>query len=378
MKKIYSILYILTILFFVISCHDKDEYGNNDVDESSFFLSGIRPNYFENLNFDSSKIRSEIPNYLVTFRKLHLATESKFSISLQTKNDKENYRLFMQYYSFYITALISNYLDETLSFNEINGNRTIGLFSDKSSSVANYEYVELEAMITEALRIATDAYLINGYNDRAYGFFVLVNQIEKRFKKKINKNDPEAHKLATDFVSYNLQDLEIVPVWNLLMPMVVFTNYEDPLNTFNNKEMENVLEAYDKRLVVPGTLPSIGGKYPEILGPIYKFDINLKKLDWIISQHSGEWSKPDLDEIDKRLQTMSMITNYLELQKSELLSAWPSKSTYQDRKVMLNELRIYRNNISTYPKPNFKNSINSVSFKKAYQCYSCHATPVIK
>ena len=372
--KTLIFLVILSLVIIMVSCSKTDEQELTDIDENAYFLSGIRPNYFKKLNFDSKQVRNEIPQYLTIFKATFDKAEINYNNNLiRSPGDLENYRLLMQYYSFYLTALVSNYMDQNLSFSEINGDRKAGLFSNSNQGSLDFERIEMREMITTALNIATKAYTINGYNDRAYGFYVLVNQIEKRFQKGDNANDPIAHKLATDFVSYNLQDLTLVPVWNLLMPMVVFTNYNDPLNTFNNKEMDNIFKAYEVRLVVPGTLPDIGGKYPEILGPLYKFDVNLKKIEWTLRNHTGSWQAEDLEKLDGNLQTMAMITNYIELQKSHLLNSWPYKSSYQQRQVMLNELSIYRNNITSYPKPELKEGINSGLFKKAYQCYSCHA-----
>lgn len=379
MKKVIVYVGIFFLALGFSNCNKTDEQELSDVNVQSYFLSGIRPDYFRKLNFDSKEITDSIPIYLQIFKKTFDSSEESYKNGkFKSSNDLENYRLLMQYYSFYITALVSNYLDQNFDFKTINGDNRIGLFSRIEDGEKDFENKELNAMITEAYRIARDAYTINGYNDRAYGFFVLVNQIEKRFKRGDNLNDPIAHKLASDFVSYNLQDLKVIPVWNLLMPMVVFTNYKDPLNTFTNREMETILRTYDKRLVVPGTLPDIGGKFPEILGPIYKFDVNLKKIDWTIEQQKGEWSAEELEKFDENLKTMNMITNYLELQKSKLLNAWPYRASYQKRKEMLDEIRIYRNNINTYPKPELKHGINSVLFKKAYQCYSCHANSNMK
>ncbi|TDE29414.1 hypothetical protein E0I61_09665 [Flavobacterium ranwuense] len=368
--KIYKRLFAICLIILIfVSCNKTEEID----DKADFFLSEIRPIFFEKLNFDSQNVKNNISTFLSNFKEIYGKQELNYLSGIYTSDsDLENFRLSKQYYSFYITALVSAYLDGYISFNDISGGKEIGLFSGARSNQNNFEVTELLSMMTRAEEIARQAYTLNGYNDRAYGFFVLVNQTEKRLRSTNHLSNPFAHKLATDFTGYNLQDYTQVPVWNLLMPLVVLTDYNDPLNTFQNPEMEKVLNTYNTKLIVPGTLPSIGGKYPEILGPLYKFDVNLKKIDWMLTNNTL-LSSTQINDLDMHLGIMNTIVNYIETHKSALLNTWRDKSTFQLRKDKLNEIKSFRQNLASYPKPILHSFINSKDFKKAYQCYSCHA-----
>jgi len=369
MKRLLLIFAAILCIISFLSCENNEEKTKV---EHHYFLSEIRPSYFENLNFNSVDVKKNIPKYLANFKKVYDNLEYEYLLGYYISNsDLENFRLAKLYYSFYMTALVSAYLDGTLTFNEINGTNTIGLYSGLDFNQNNFENIELSSMMVRAEKIVKDAININGYNDRAYGFYVLVNQIQKRLGNQDHKSEVMAHKLALNYTSYNLQNYTQVPVWNLLMPLVVFTDYTDPLNTFENPEMEGVLNTYNTKLIVPGTLPTIGGKYPEILGPLYKFDVNLKKVDWML-RNSTVFTQDQVNELDLYIGIMNTIINYIETQKSILLNTWKDKHTFQMRKDKLNEIKSFRQNLYN-PKPILNEFINSNEFKRAYQCYSCHA-----
>ncbi|WP_340200590.1 hypothetical protein [Ascidiimonas sp. W6] len=368
--RLKQVVFVVLSVFLFINCEQETEDQ-----EPLFFLSEIRPAFFENLNFESP----EVVGNIVTFR-TQLATtyesleEAYLNQEYKSESDLEYMRLAGMYYSFYLLALGGNYNDEYLTFKNIMGNPEIGYYSGLSSSTPDFEQKELEAMMAEAVRVSKLAYQINGYNDKAYGFHVSIKQVEGRLKNRGMANDAETQDQAIDYVGVQLVNFDLLPDWNVLMAMVTFTNYADSLNTFKNPRMNDVLFNVNARLV-PGLLPDLGGLYPEILGPLYRFDLNLKKIDWYI-QTTEEFTMEQILELDTYIETLEGATNFIEKERSEILKSWDALYTFEMRKEKLMEVKQYsaqlkegRTNIQ---KPALETFINSNEFKKAYQCYSCH------
>jgi len=370
-KVILSRLLFFMIIIGVASCDDSDEVTNTD---DKKFLSEIRPVFFDNLDFTSQKIASEIPTFLGDLKKAFDGIEEEYNAGkFESVSDLENMRLFSQYFSFYMLGLTGTYLDGGLTFEQIHGGKQKGLFSGLNANTSDFEQKEMEAMMKRAEEVIERGYSINGYNDKAYGFYVAVRQVNERLKNS-NLASQEAHNDAIDYVGVRLVNYDVIANWNVLMSMVTMTNYDDPRNTFGNPRMDELLFHVNARLV-PGTLADLGGRYPEILGPLYRFDLNLKKLDWII-QSNENYSDKDLQDLDYHIQILETASNFIQNERTALLNSWDDKNTFDDRLVKMQQIKTFRQNIEAtnrlIEKPELKSFINSDKFKRAYQCYSCH------
>ncbi|MBE7169183.1 MAG: hypothetical protein INR73_01240 [Williamsia sp.] len=366
------------LLFFVLAimlaaCKKEDAAPET----TSFFLSDLRPRFFEHLNYESPANVAQIPAFLQEMTQTYNKLEQQYKEgSFKSADDLENMRLMGMYYSFYLLSLTINYLDANLTYESIAVDPKQGYFSKLASTEPDFRQREMEAMIERGRQAASAAVNINGFNDKAYGFYIAVRQIQERLKGRANHNNPVIMDSVILYAGRNLKDYSIFPNWNILMSMVTFSNYEDSLNTFKNPHMDEMFADVNARLV-PGSLPDLGGKYPEILGPIYRFDMNLKKTDWLLSQHKP-LSADELQQLDGYINTMDVASNYVMTQKKPLLNSWFQKPTFDERIDKLNQLKTYRAKLAEgsagAAKPELTNYLNSKSFRKAYQCYSCHKT----
>lgn len=372
MKKlvIISMAGVLLLSWFS-SCETTDDQEDQDL----FFLSDIRPDYFENLNFLSETVVANIPRFRENLAKTYMELETEYDKGRFTsESDLEYMRLAGMYYSFYLLALGGNYNDRNLTFENIMGSPSEGYYSGLSSSDTDFEQKELEAMMKEASRVAWTAVNINGFNDKTYGFYLSVRQVEERLKNKGLTNDPEVQDEVINYVSTRMVNYDLLPDWNVLMAMVTFTNYADSLNTFKNPKMNSVLFNVNARLV-PGLLADLGGLYPEILGPLYRFDLNFKKIDWLL-QEKEIFTEEDIDELDDYIEILTNASAFIETERSDILNTWDDIYTFELRKEKLDEIKQFKEALRPgYPageRPELKSFIDSKDFKRAYQCYSCH------
>jgi len=228
-------------------------------------------------------------------------------------------------------------------------------------------------MMDEAVRISYHASHLNGFNDKTYGFHMAIKQVRGRLQNENRFNDPEVHAEMMDYVATRLVNYDQIQVWNLLMSMVTITNFDDPLNTFDNPDMDKLLFQVNAR-IVPGALADLGGLYPEMLGPLYRFDLNLKKLEWLF-RHNETLDEEQINFLDQEILMLETASNFILEERGELLESWPYKSTVDDRLDKMDELKALRKEIypgTTFPEIELTNFISSANFKKAYQCYSCH------
>jgi hypothetical protein len=371
MKMKISMLLLsgISLLSFVSSCKkEKDTV----VEKPAYFLSDIRPSYFENLNFESEAVRRNISSFRESLYKSFLALEQQYrSQSFTSSADKENYRLCCQYFGFYTLALTAAYLDSAITIQDIQGDKPVGLFSQLPPSTPDFAFKEMVAMITKGGDIAYEgAYLNNSYNDKTYGFYIACVQLEKRLKNRNNMNDPATHRRVVDYAATSLVQYNLIPVWNLLMAQVTINNYADPLNTFDNPHLDTLFASAQRRLE-PGVLPDLGGLYPEIFGPLYRFDLTMKKIDWYLKK--PVLSQDERNTINGYLSAMNNVTDFIETKRTRLLNSWVDKNTYFQRKDKLSAIRSYFDNYNpAAAKPELASFINSKDFKRAYQCYSCH------
>ncbi|MBE7172500.1 MAG: hypothetical protein INR73_18085 [Williamsia sp.] len=354
-------------------CTKHDTIENSEA--ASYFLSDVRPRFFDNLNFESPQVIANIPSFLKEITQTYSKLEKDYRGGIfKSSSDLENMRLMGMYYSFYLLALTGNYLDGNIRFADIVGKQERGLYTSLSATEPGFEQKELEAMMEKARTASLLAVDINGFNDKTYGFYRAVRQVQERLKNKQHFNNPSSQDSIISYVGTRLADFDLLPDWNVLMSMVTFTNYADSLNTFKNPAMDKVLFNVNARLV-PGALRDLGGKYPEILGPLYRFDLNLKKADWLLHRKS-ELNDEDVKALNEFINTLETASGYIETNKKALLDSWSNKETFEQRKEKMNELKNYLAGISAgrkdLPKPELETFINSKAFKKAYQCYSCH------
>ena len=369
-----SIILMLVGVFLHTGCEEVDDTGGNNL----YFLSEIRPEFFENLNFLSEAVVANIPTFRENLAKTYEGLEEQYhNGEFKSGRDLEYMRLSGMYYAFYLLALGSNYNDRNLTFENIMGSPKVGYYSNLPASTLDFEQKELEAMMEEAARVALLAVDINGFNDKTYGFYLGVRQIEEVVKNRGLYNNPEVHNKVIDYVNTRLTHFDRLPDWNVLMAMVTFTNYADSLNTFKNPRMEEVLAQVNARLV-PGNLPELGGLYPEILGPLYRFDLNLKKIDWLL-QVNDTFTQEQIEELDTYIQTLETASKFIETERTALLNSWDDRYTFEQRKEKLQEIKEFRERLSSRQvsdnKPDLAPFIDSKEFKRAYQCYSCHKEP---
>jgi hypothetical protein len=374
MKKLKLWAFLGLIFAISNSCQEPNIETKEKQEETQSFLRDIRAVYFENLNFDSPEIKASTPQFIENFEKTYIKLEKEYAAGKFTSfNDLENFQLAGMYYSFYLLAVGGTYSDKDLSFKDINGNRPVGLYSKLPANSFNFEQKEVEALMERARVVSHEATYLTGFNDKTYGFYLAVRQVQERVKNKNNLNNPVAHDSLMNYTSTYLTNYEDLGVWNLLMAMATITNYKDTLNTFQNPNMTTPLFNLNTRLV-PGSLRDLGGRLPEIMGPLYRFDINLKKVDWLIRKKENH-TEEDLDEIKYYMTSLDRATNYIQNDKRNILEAWNHKETFFERVKKVQELKVYMLNKSLGKKaesPNLDVLINSKGFKKAYTCYGCH------
>ncbi len=374
MDKIRAFTIIIILLIFSNSCENNIIIESKNKEIPSF-LSDIRPKFFENLNFDSKEVVMNLPIFLNEFTKLYQNLDSQYKAGLfRSKQDLEYMQLAGMYYSFYLVALCGHYLEGDITFKDINGRNKIGLFSNSNAEAINFEENELNAMMEYARVVAKQATYTGGFNDRVYGTFLAVRQLQERLKNKNHFNNPIVQDSVINYMNDFLVDYNDLSIWNILMSMVTTTNYKDSLNTFNNPQMNLALFNINARLV-PGSLRDLGGKVPEILGPLYRYDINLKKIDWTMKQKET-FNKTEINDLKNYIKTLETATDFIETSREKILNAWIYKDTFEQRKAKIKELKNYVEAISTgnnnVVKPNLEVFINSKGFKKAYTCYGCH------
>lgn len=375
MKKLKLWVFAGFLLFINNSCKEPN-IPIKEEEEVQSFLRDIRAVYFDNLNFDSKEIRASTPQFIENFEKTYHKLEQEHSQGKFTSfNDLENFQLAGMYYSFYLLAIGGTYSDKDLTFNEINGTRQVGLYSKLPATAFDFEQKELEAMMERAKYVSHKSTYLTGFNDKAYGFYLAVRQVQERVKNKNNFNNPIAHDSLMNYTSRYLLDYEDLGVWNILMTMATITNYKDSLNTFKNPNMDIPLFNINTRLV-PGALRDLGGRLPEILGPLYRFDINLKKVDWLIQQKST-LSDDDISEINNYITSLDRASNYILTDKRKILEAWDYKETFFERVRKVQDLKAALvkhslNRKTAKPTTDLGAFINSKAFKKPYTCYGCH------
>jgi hypothetical protein len=359
----------ISMLGVLSSCKKDDKPAEV---KTTYFLSDIRPHYFENLNFELEGVRKNISSFRESLYNSFTLLEQQFRAkSFVSSDDLESYRLCSQYFSFYSVAIVMAYLDKYISFSDIQGSNATGLYSKLPVSSPGFEVNELAAMIKKGKEIAYEAaYVNNKYNDKTYGFYLACVQVEGRLHRLDRNNDPAIHKQITTYASSTLVSYDLLPFWNLLMSQATMSDYSDPSNTFDNPEMD-VMFAAARAKLLPGILPDLGGLYPEIFGPLYRFDLTMKKIDWYLKKPS--LTQQERDVISNYLTEMQNVTNFIETQRKRILDSWVDKNTYFQRKDKLSAIRSYFDNYNpAAPKPELSSFIGSKDFRRAYQCYSCH------
>ena len=280
------------------------------------------------------------------------------------------------YYSFYLLAVTGNYLDGNITFDDINGDRQTGYYSQLPATSPDFEQQELEALMERASSVAFRATDINGFNDKSFGFYLSVRQVQERLKNPNHYNSHITQDSVINYVFTRLVNYDLLPDWNVLMAMVTFTNYADSLNRFDNPRMDEVLLNVNARLL-PGALADLGGKYPEILGPLYRFDLNLKKIDWLF-RTGEELDEDELEDLKNYINILETSSAFIEEEQGDLLDSWPHKHTFEERKEKLKEIKNFRQSIidgdNNVQRPQLAPYLDTKEFKKAYQCYSCHKT----
>jgi hypothetical protein len=368
---------LFSAIALVIVCSNacKETEVMQPKEEVLSFLADIRPTFFEKTNFDSKKVVAETSVFLEDFTKTYKRLEEQYNAGeFKSHVELKDMQLAGMYYSFYLVALCGHYLEGDITFKDINGSNKIGLFSNSNAESINFEEKELNAMMEYARVVAKQATYTGGFNDRVYGTFLAVRQLQERLKNKNHFNNPIVQDSVLNYMSSSLVNYNDLEIWNILMSMVTTTNYKDSLNTFNNPQMNLALFNINTRLV-PGSLRDLGGRVPEILGPLYRFDINLKKLDWTLKKHQKMTSE-DLASIKTYLGTLDVASDFIGTNKKKISDAWVYKETFTQRKQKVLEIKEYINAISTgkndIPKPDLAPFIDSKGFKKAYTCYGCH------
>ena len=357
----------IVLILTAISCKEKSI--DSIQDEPKYFLSDIRPVFFEHLNFESEEQRQKISDFLVEFTDTYEKLEGDYNKGkFKSKQDLDNMRIAGMYYSFYITAIVRGYLDNFIKFEDILGNRKV-FFSTYSPENPVFRKEELKAMMGRSVQVAKFAVYVNGYNDKTLGTLNVAKQLQGRAGSedyRINENDQNA---IINYITSNITNFDYFSEWNAFMSQLSFTNYEDSLNTFNNERMNLVLENLNKREV-----PNLKDKYQAIIGPIYKFDINLKKIDWYLQK--DKISSSDLQETKGYISKMENISQDIQVNRSGVLNKWTFKDTFYQRISKLDEIKNYFDKLdiekANSKKPNLSPFFTTKNYLQAYQCYNCH------
>ena len=368
------------MLILSTSC-ETDEILSPEEKETSYFLSEIRPEFFNHLNFNSQESMAQISEFLEDFGRTYQKLEDEYNEGLYTSpSDLDNMRIAGMYYSFAITAIVRGYLDGFIGFEHIIGGHTTGPFSDLPITLADFKQRELEAMMKRSREVAYFAMNVNGFNDKTYGTYMVSKQITGRYTSPQNFNNPSTQDSMIQYIDSRINNYDLFSEWNVLMSQLSFTNYKDSLNTFKNPKMNTVLDNINERLVI-GAIPDLNGRYAEILGPMFRMDLNMKKVDWLLNQESI-MTDERLKEIDEYLDTIESLGKYISVDKGLLLDAWDHKETFKLRLKKLEELKKYkagiRANETTAQKPELEAFFTSKDFLQAYQCYNCHMKVELK
>ncbi|MEL6863505.1 MAG: hypothetical protein AAFP19_03755 [Bacteroidota bacterium] len=371
-KTILLWLMVLMTSAFFSACNERST--DDDEVDTSYFLSDLRPRFFEALNFNSAERIAEIPDFLEEFGATYRKLEEEYEGGLYTDSrDLNHIRLTGMYYSFYLTATVRGYLDGFINFEDIIGDRTT-FFSGLQPSDPDFQQKELKAMMTRSQKVANFATNVNGFNDKTYATFMVSRQINGRVDSPHDYNNPFTQDSMIAYVSSTIYDYDLFQNWNVLMSQLSFTNFHDSLNTFKNPQMDVVLKNLNDRLIL-GAIPDLNARYAEILGPTFRFDLNMKKVNWMINDQE-EMSKEQIAELDTYIRMMDTLSNHVLYDKTVLLDSWNHKETITEVRIdRLNELKAYRESLDTetpLPKPELSPHFTSKEFLQAYQCYNCH------
>jgi hypothetical protein len=368
---------LFTAITLVIVCGNacKETEVVQPREEVLSFLGDIRPTFFDKTNFDSKKVIAETPAFIEDFTKTYNRLEEQYKAGeFKSHIELEDMQLAGMYYSFYIIGVCATYMEKDITFQEIIGNRKEGLFSGLPISSINFEEKEMDAMIERARFVSKQSTYMNGFNDRTYGTYLITLQIQKRLKNQHHFSDSYAQDSLLKYMNSSIVNYNDVGIWNILMSAFTMADYKDHLNTFDNPKMDVALSVFDSR-IVPGSLKDLGGRVPEILGPLYRLDMNLKKIDWTLKKKQSV-SSDDITKIRAYIKTLEVTSGFIENSKGKVLNAWVYKDTFEQRKQKINELKDYVQVISSgKPSTNqfdLEPFINSKGFKKAYTCYGCH------
>jgi len=369
----YFKLLLITTVFVLVACNkDEEEIEQSD---NLIFLSEIRPEFFNHLNFNDPYMVEQIPQFLSDFQKTYENLLSQYKEGQFTSsNDLNNMRLAGMYYSFGITATTRAYLDGFITIEELIGNDRYGLFSGLARETSNFYQLELEARMAKSEEVAVFAMNVNGFNDKTYGTFMVAKQIRGRVKSSENFNNPAAQDSIIEYLDGQINDYELFFGWNTMMSQLSFTNYADSLNTFKNPKMETVLSNLNEKLVI-GSIPDLNGRYAEILAPIFRFDLNMKKIDYMLN-HNNVLNSQEINDLEAIITILSQIKEYVSEHKQFLFEKWKYKETISERFKKLDELKTYVEVLKNQKDPLgdfiLDDHFKSKNFLQAYQCYNCH------
>lgn len=367
-------IYFLLVAMLFISCSSNDD---NSTTPNEAFLSEIRPNYFNTLNFNSAATVSEIPQNLRSFKLTYDGLAEEYENNqFKSAGDLENMRLASMYYSFFIQAVVKAYLDGMISFDDLTGGEERGLFSDALKSDSDFEDRELTVMMDTAEEIARLALNINGLNDRAYGFYLGVKQTQERLKDPNHYNKEEIQDLLIQYVQEDIQDTTFFTEWNVIMTLVFFDDYNDPVNRYDNPKMNIVLQNVTGKLN-PDVLPEEDINYIALLGPVYIIDLITKKLDYMFNYQSSI-TEQDLEQINNFISALDNVKEIILEDRTALYNSWEFKQTIDERFQKMEELKLYTNDLNqgiNRNAPQLDTFFKTKTFRQAYQCYSCHQSP---
>ena len=365
-----TLLFCATLLCFA-SCSNEDDAVVTETE--SRFLDDIRPRYFKALDFYSEANVNELADFFQDFQTVFKEVEKEYNDGIYTTSeDLNNLNLLYNYYSFFILAIVRAELDGLIELDDIIGNRT-NLFSSTPKDSPHFRRDELRAMMERAESVSFTSVYINGYNDKTYGFYLAIRQLQERVKND-GMNDRATQDEMINYSLDRIDDYEIFYLWNVLMSQLTFNNYNDPLNTFENPSMEKILDVFNSK-IVPGAFVGTINNYAPFLGPLYRVDMSMKKIHGIME--AGDPMDDDyIESIRIYMNVLDVIGDRIETQDAETLNAWSDKETFYDRKEQIDAIRTYYSEVSDgnldYPKPNLGELFVSEGFNKAYQCYSCH------
>jgi hypothetical protein len=375
MKKIEKKLIFVMLIIFTSCTNEGNSY--EPIGPKSF-LSEIRPTFFDHLNFNSQNSINQIPQFLSEFKETYEDLKTKYdSGEYSSESDLNNFRIAGMYYSFALTAITRAYLDDFIEFDDIVGDSENGLFSELSIDEVNFQQEELKSMMKISEKTARFAMLVNNFNDKTYGTFLVSRQIRGRVNSSVNFNNPQVQDSVINYIDSNINDYELYKNWNTLMSQLSLTNYSDSLNTFKNPRMNVVLTNLNDKLTI-GSIPDLNGRFAEILGPIFRFDSNMKKIDWLLN-YNDIANYEEINELNEHIQILQELKDYVFETKQFLFNDWSYTNTLEERFSKFEELKNLINQIDI--DPNYQEEIELTSFFKtknflqAYQCFNCHTSP---